>query len=258
MQACCIIIPCYNEAARLDPERIEKYLAERQGAYLVFVNDGSTDSTSERMHTIKDQHPERIFVLDLESNYGKAEAIREGMLFTLREIKPAFVGYMDADLSTPFGELDRLFTYLDQHKTVEVIFGSRVKRLGSRIERTTSRHYLGRVFATVVSILLRLPVYDSQCGAKAMTAEKAEVLFKEDFITAWLFDVELLYRYKVIYGEERTLREVYEYPLYEWTERRGSKIRLLHVLAMPFELIKIYRHYTKCNNKGSLSISSKE
>jgi dolichyl-phosphate beta-glucosyltransferase len=245
MQTRCIIIPCYNEAARLDSGRIEGYLGETQGTILVFVNDGSSDSTSERIHAVRDQYPERIFILDLETNTGKASAIRQGMLFVHREIKPAFVGYMDADLSTPFGEMDRMFSYLDQHKTVEVIFGSRVKRLGSRIERTPARHYFGRVFATLVSILLRLPVYDSQCGAKVMTVEKAEVLFRDDFITSWLFDVELLYRHKVWYGTEKTLREVYEYPLYEWTESRGSKIRLKHVLSIPFDLIKLYLHYRR-------------
>jgi glycosyltransferase involved in cell wall biosynthesis len=229
----------------LDTGRIEGYLEKSQGTILVFVNDGSTDSTSERLHAIRDQHPERIFILDLETNGGKASAVRQGILFVLREIKPAFIGYMDADLSTPFGEMDRMFSYLDQHKSVGVIFGSRVKRLGSRIERTPARHYFGRVFATLVSILLRLPVYDSQCGAKVMTAEKAETLFREDFITSWLFDVELLYRHKIVYGTERTLREVYEYPLYEWTESRGSKIRFKHVLSIPFDMAKIWLNYSR-------------
>jgi glycosyltransferase involved in cell wall biosynthesis len=245
MQTFCLIIPCYNEAARLDQRRIEKYLAEGQGAVLVFVNDGSTDNTSEKLHKLRDQYPERIFTIDLESNSGKAKAIREGMLLVLREIRPAFVGYMDADLSTPLSEMNGMFSYLDQHEGVEVIFGSRVKRLGSRIERTPARHYFGRVFATFVSILLQMPVYDSQCGAKVMTAEKAEMLFREDFITSWLFDIELLYRYKILYGTERTLREVCEYPLSEWTETPGSKIRFIHVLSMPFDLVKIYLHYRK-------------
>jgi dolichyl-phosphate beta-glucosyltransferase len=250
MQACCIIIPCYNEAARLNPGRIERYLAEGPGAVLVFVNDGSTDNTSALLHSIRDRHPERIFVLDLEPNSGKAKAIRQGMLFVLREIKPACAGYMDADLSTPFGEMDRLFSTMDHHKTVEVIFGSRIKRMGSKIERSPVRHYFGRVFATCISILLGLPVYDSQCGAKVMTAAKAEALFREDFITSWLFDVELLYRHKILYGTERTLQEVYEYPLFEWTESRGSKIRLKHILAIPFDLIKIYLHYSRNSKKN--------
>jgi dolichyl-phosphate beta-glucosyltransferase len=245
MQTCCIIIPCYNESARLDEERIERYLGEGLGTVLVFVNDGSTDNTSERLHTLRDQHPERIFVLDLEANSGKAEAIRQGMFFALRDIKPVLAGYMDADLSAPFGEMNQLFSYLFQHETVEVVFGSRVKRMGSQIERTPARHYFGRILATCISVLLGLPVYDSQCGAKAMTAVKAATLFKEEFITSWLFDVELLYRHKILYGTARTLREVYEYPLYEWTESRGSKIRFIQLLAIPFDMARIFFYYKK-------------
>ena len=245
MQTFCIIIPCFNEALRLDTEQIEKYLAQGQGAMLVFVNDGSTDNTHELLHALRVRHPERICMLDLDSNSGKAEAVRQGMLFALREIKPAFAGYMDADLATPFGEMDRLFSYLETHETFKVVFGSRVKRLGSHIRRTPARHYLGRILATFISILLRLPVYDSQCGAKALTAAKAEALFREEFITSWLFDVELLYRHKVLYGTENTLQEVYEYPLYEWTESRGSKIRFIHLLAIPINIARIYTYYKK-------------
>ena len=117
--------------------------------------------------------------------------------------------------------------------------------MGSRIERTPGRHYFGRILATGISFVLNLPVYDSQCGAKVMTSAKATELFREDFVTSWLFDVELLCRHRVSFGKRRTLQEVYEYPLSVWTETRGSKIRFLHILTMPFDLIKIYLHYSK-------------
>jgi len=250
MQTNTIIIPCYNEAGRLKPGLMHEFLIAQPDVSLVLVNDGSSDSTSVLLHEFQKQHPERIFVVDLASNLGKGNAIRQGILFALDRIQPACIGYMDADFSAPFGEMDKLFQYLSQHSHIGVVFGSRVKRMGSKIERTLVRHYLGRIFATCVSLMLKLPVYDSQCGAKVMKTATANVLFKEAFITNWLFDVELLFRYKIFFGIEKTLREVYEFPLYQWKESKGSKIRLKHVLSIPFNMVKIYLHYSKVLRNG--------
>lgn len=212
---------------------------------LVFVNDGSTDDTEDLLNTFKEQNPARIYAINLRTNSGKAQAVRYGILFALNEIKPDYIGYLDADLSTPLSEMDGMFTYLDENKDIKAIFGSRVKRMGSNIKRSLIRHYTGRVFATLISTMLDLPVYDSQCGAKLMTAEKASALFKDEFLTTWLFDIELLFRYNNLFGAERTLAEIYEYPLFEWIENKGSKIRFYHLFAIPVDLIRIYLTYRR-------------
>jgi dolichyl-phosphate beta-glucosyltransferase len=123
------------------------------------------------------------------------------------------------------------------------VFGSRVKRLGTDIERNASRHYLGRVFATVASLTLGLPVYDSQCGAKIFRKEFVIPLFTERFVTDWLFDVEILARMCAVYGVDQTMRGVYEAPLNEWREVGGSKLRLNHFLKAPIDLLRIRRKY---------------
>ena len=83
------------------------------------------------------------------------------------------LGYFDADLATPPGELLRMLDLLERRPDLSFVLASRVALLGRRITRRARRHYLGRVFATFASIFLQIPVYDTQCGAKVFRASPA-------------------------------------------------------------------------------------
>jgi hypothetical protein len=195
------------------------------------------------INRIVSQLPGRAFGLDLKINQGKAEAVRLGMLHAAQYIPADFFGFWDADLSTPLSELHLLSDGFTRDPSPVAVFGSRVKRLGTDIVRKSSRHYLGRVFATAASLIVGLPVYDSQCGAKLFRKEYVVPLFSEPFLTAWLFDVEILARMRRNYGVEHTTRRIYEAPLNEWKEVGGSKLRFTHTLKAPIDLLRIYRAY---------------
>lgn len=239
MQNCCIIIPCYNESERILAEEFLSFIETNTNFILLFVNDGSTDSTLAILQQLKEKHP-NIDILDLPKNAGKAEAVRSGFLH-IKNLSYSYVGYWDADLSTPLSEAPRFITFFTE--STKIIMGTRLKRLGAVVKRSLKRHIFGRIFSTFTSIILDLPVYDSQCGAKIFRSELITPLFTDQFQTKWLMDVELLARYKRLVGTEQLLKSVIEVPVLEWKEVGGSKIKLAALLKTPFELYKIHRFY---------------
>ncbi len=93
-----LVIPCYNEALRLKARDFTQGLD--LGLDFLFVNDGSHDKTLEILSQIKETCPDRIQILGLSSNCGKAEAVRQGMKAAI-SLNYSYVGYWDADLSAP-------------------------------------------------------------------------------------------------------------------------------------------------------------
>lgn len=241
MTKICIIIPCYNEEQRIRLDEFQRFVVTHPFFDFCFVNDGSKDNTTQVLRQFTADHPGRFHFYDLPANQGKAEAVRRGINHILSVAAYDIVGFLDADLAAPLEELPELLNVMSVRNKVQMVMGIRLKRLGANVQRKNFRHYMGRVFATVVSVSFRLPVYDSQCGAKLITAGLAAEIFSEPFRSQWLFDVELILRVRKLYPEYASL--IYEYPLNEWIEKGGSKIRFSHLLRMPGELFKIYRRY---------------
>src|SRR5262245_49960812 len=189
-----LVVPCYNEAARLPVQELERFARAVPDVDFVLVNDGSSDATLEVLRGLAARLPERFEVVDVQPNRGKAEAVRFGMQQAFRA-GPAYAGYWDADLATPLDAIAELEAALAEDPALLAVFGSRVKLLGRSIERRVHRHYLGRVFATAASLVLGLAIYDTQCGAKLFrVCDESRALFDERFESGWIFDVEILAR----------------------------------------------------------------
>lgn len=241
-----IVVPCYNEADRLPAEEFGEFIAGHSEIGFIFVDDGSGDATGERLRALAGLCPERCTVFTLPENAGKAEAVRQGMGQAF-ETGATYVGYWDADLSTPLGEIIPMRDLLGADAELEMVFGSRVRLLGRAIHRHALRHYLGRVFATVASLMLGLPVYDTQCGAKLMRASPAvRELFVEPFVAKWIFDVEVIARLIRSLGpdgRQRAQEVISEYPLRAWRDVGGSKLRLSDFARAAGDMVKIHRRY---------------
>lgn len=242
MPSLSIIIPCYNEEKRLQGEVIQDFLSDKGNISIVFVNDGSTDKTGEVLNHIQSSNPSRINVITHKTRMGKAEAVRSGILESLKITTVTHHGFIDADLSISPSELYRLFEILITNE-YKFILGSRIKKVGSKIIRNEWRHFYSRVIATIVGWVIKLDVYDTQCSAKIFEKEMAPSLFAEKFHTKWLFDVELLCRIQNTYGDLNASGT--EEPVKEWTEKKGSKLRwynFFQILKEVFTLRKYYRH----------------
>lgn len=237
-----VVVPCFNEAERLDPQAFIDF-ARTRAAALLLVDDGSRDRTFDVLMQIRNAAPHGIItVARLEKNSGKAEAVRYGLARALEHGAP-IVGYADADLSTPFAELSRLLEPV-QRGAADIVLGSRVALLGAHIERTRARHYLGRVFATVASLILDLAVYDTQCGAKFFRdCSSLRSALAAPFSSSWAFDVELLGRLLLGGpGAPAVLAErIIEVPLREWRDVRGSHLKSRDMARAAVDLVRIRR-----------------
>lgn len=223
-----LVVPCFNEADRLDTGRFAEALERYPGLRLLFVNDGSTDETQPMLEAFAACHPTRVMTLLLPQNRGKAEAVRSGLLEAVRH-RPAWAGFWDADLATPLSALEQFAEAASRVPDVRAVIGSRVKLLGRDINRNPVRHLLGRMFATAASLTLDLPVYDTQCGAKlfAVNATLGRAL-EARFASRWIFDVELLQRLDESWLREEGRRAdafLLEVPLLAWQDVGGSRVR---------------------------------
>lgn len=234
-----IIIPCYNEAQRLNVGAFQEMALKCPELRLWFVNDGSTDTTQEILEHLVQSTTPKPGLLRICDNVGKAEAVRQGILTSLKENRFSRCGFWDADLATPFDELLRMSKCMDEKPELVLVSGCRVRRLGVHILRNPWRHYQGRIFATVASIVLGMPVYDTQCGAKLFRSDVAEEIFRDPFISRWSFDVELFARI----GQSRSIETVLELPLLEWIDYPGSKLSFVAALKSAVDLVRIYRKY---------------
>ncbi len=237
----CIVIPLYNEASRFDIEALTEFTKNNTIKFCL-VNDGSTDNTKQIIDELA-AHNDLVSAINLQNNKGKAEAIRTAFNELIQTKDYNYIGYFDADFATPLEELHNFITEIEKSNK-PFVMGIRLKRIGANIQRYKARHYFGRIVASIISeLILKLPIYDTQCGAKLIETKLAKELFREPFKTKWLFDVELISRIQKNHGREFCLNNIVELPLNTWIDKGDSRLSLFDFIKTPFNLFKIYFAY---------------
>lgn len=241
-----IIVPCYNEFKRLDKNRYLDFLNKNKNCTIIFSNDGSSDDTLKVLKTIQKEHKNNVIIYSTIANKGKAEATREAVLYCYtNNLNFEKIAYLDADLSTSLQEC--LLVSNTVKDNILFAFGSRISKIDNTIIRKKFRHYSGRFVATIISNILNLPVYDTQCGCKVFEAKIAKRLFEKKFISKWLFDVEIFFRLKNLYSESKIKSNSREVPLISWIDVDDSKVKLSYFFKMWKDIYIINKQYNAKN-----------
>ena len=252
-----LTIPCFNESGRVQPflEELAATLPEGS-AVIQLVDDGSGPEEQARLlqvtAAVRAEHP-NLFAqpLLLEKNRGKGGAVYAGWAAADRQ---DWLMFADADGSCSAAEILRLINHaLSRNQPNKAWFASRIKMLGRRVDRLLSRHLVGRVYATLVSNLLNVEVYDSQCGLKLVPRGTWEAIRPMLETTGFAFDAELLVALL------DTGVAVEEFPI-DWHETPGGKVHVMRdSVRMAKELLRMRERrqsstWKKLANDAKLSL----
>jgi glycosyltransferase involved in cell wall biosynthesis len=158
-----VIIPVYNERDNLMPlaERLFPVVSSLGYPYeVIFVDDGSTDGSSEILRTVKSQHL-HVRVLHLDRNHGLTAAFDAGFKAASGEILVT----MDSDLQNDPEDIPLLLNKLDEGECDSVI-GWRKRRNDRFLRRISSK-----IANSVRNLFLHESVPDSACSLKAFKRE---------------------------------------------------------------------------------------
>ena len=214
-----LVVPCHNEFNRLRPDAFLEATKRWPWLSFCFIDDGSTDATAERLAWLSNASPS-IYAIYLQENLGKAEAVRTGIRHLCEFSHPDLVGFWDADLATSLYEIPRFVQRFETDEKVKAVIGSRWPHLGADVQRSPGRGIASIAFKMAVRRILKVPVWDTQCGAKIFSREVADEIFATPFSTRWIFDIEILSRF----GNDRLRTQVQELPVSSWRDVPGSKI----------------------------------
>lgn len=230
-----IIIPCFNEEKRL-PETLASVAAHLKTfsheCEVIVVDDGSSDKTKEAGESFADRIA-NLRVMRFEKNGGKGHAVKHGMLAATGD----YAVFMDADNSTPLGEIEKLLPFINDH---EVVIGSRhLKTSNVVVKQPWYRIVISRVGNLLIQSLLIRGVRDTQCGFKLFQKSSLQPIYGRQRIMGFGFDMEILAIAQKILGYR-----IKEVPV-SWYNSPESRIRPVRDAWRTFkELIRIKYNLT--------------
>ena len=247
-----VVIPCYNEEKRLLSKEFIDFIDKNSGYHLCFVNDGSKDRTLEVLINLRKEREDFITIYNCEKNEGKAEAVRQGMLYMAKQEDLDYIGFLDADLSTDLSDFDDLVSTIENSE-YKIVSGSRISRMGANITKESARKVISLTINFIIRKILSMDFKDTQCGAKIFKKDVIEISFGKKFITKWIFDVEIFRRITLHFGLKKSKNILCEQPLRRWIHADGSKLSMKDSMKIIGQLGQIAWFYNRTKkNKENL------
>ncbi len=229
-----IVFPVYNEEKRLNNtfKQIIKFKnIFRSHLEIVFVDDGSSDSTLKLINMFKKKSSKKFKIISIRSkrNMGKGHALKLG----IERSSKTWILTTDVDLSVP---LSQIFKWNKKKflKNKNILFGSRNLK-NSKVNTRIHRYVLGKIFNFLIKLILRISIKDTQCGFKLYNKKFAKILFQELNDLSFTHDLEI-----VILANKKNF-SIHELPV-TWTHKKGSKLNIFFDPIRMFFKILLLRY----------------
>ncbi len=226
-----IILPVHNEETRLPQtlEQVYQFISKQAfPCEVILIENGSNDRSFEISRSFCVEHP--AFSVFHEEARGKGLAVRSGML----KASGHYRIFCDVDFSMPVEEILKFLP--PYQKNADIVIGSREAPGAVRYNEPAYRHFIGRIFNTMVRMAVLPALQDSQCGFKLFSGRCAEDVFQKQTLNGMSFDVE------VLFIARHSGYSIVEIPI-PWYFNPDSRVRLIDdSLRMAFDLLVIRRN----------------
>ena len=231
-----IIIPLYNEFSRLKYlfKEINNFHKKRKNRRyeIIFVNDGSTDLTLDRIQDFKRKKRNKFLkIITYKNNYGKGYALQKGVAAAKYE----WVLTFDADVSVKilcFMKYKKYYTFNKKF----AYFADRSHFL-SKTSTTFLRSFVGNILNNIVFIFLKKKIPEFQCGYKIYHKSYIKKIFKQIVCKTYAHDFELLFLLK------QNSIEIKNCPV-KWKHRSEGKVNIfIDSLIYFFWLLRIVKKF---------------
>jgi len=187
-----LIIPAFNEQELITSslEAMAGYLQDHFGSSeIIVVDDGSTDETWAILNAFskKDFGSISLKALSNLNNQGKGFSVRRGMLAAQGHIRI----FMDADMPFDLQAIGEISTLINSG--ADIVIGDRNHENTSHATISKMRAIAGRIYSSLIQLVIHGGISDTQCGLKGFSATAADLVFKRTTIEGFGFDVEVLF-----------------------------------------------------------------